>query len=252
MIYIVIIFGLIVGSFLNSLIWRMHAGESFSGRSFCPHCREKIHWYDNVPVLSFLALKGRCRYCKKKISWQYPLLEISTAVLFLLSYLQLQGNLFDLNYLLLARNWLAIAVMIIIFVYDLRWQLVSLLVVVPAIILFIAFNLFLSFLWWEILLAGLILSFFFFAQYIITRKKGIGEGDIWLGALAGVLLVDLNLLFIMVFLTYVIGSIVALTLLSIGQKKWGEKLPLGVFISIATILTMLYGTVISEWYFNLF
>ncbi|MCF7795234.1 prepilin peptidase [Patescibacteria group bacterium] len=252
MIYIVIILGLIIGSFLNSFIWRLYAGESFSGRSFCPQCRAKIHWYDNVPVASFLLLKGRCRYCKKKISWQYPLVEIATALLFVLSYLQLQNNIFDLNYLLLARNWLAIAVMIIVFVYDFRWQIVSLLVVVPTIIMFIVFNIFLSFLWWQILIAGLILSFFFFAQYIITKKKGIGEGDIWLGALAGVLLVKLDSLFIMVFLTYVIGSIVALTLLLFGKKKWGEKLPLGVFISIATILTMLYGTTISEWYFNLF
>jgi len=163
MIYVVIIFGLIIGSFLNSLIWRLYAEESFRGRSFCPYCRKQISWYDNVPVLSFLFLKGRCRYCQKKISWQYPLVEISTALLFVLAYLQLQTNIFDLNYLLLARNWLAIAIMIIVFVYDFRWQIVSLLVVVPAIIMFIAFNIFLSFVWWQILLAGLILSFFFFA-----------------------------------------------------------------------------------------
>jgi prepilin signal peptidase PulO-like enzyme (type II secretory pathway) len=205
-----------------------------------------------VPVASFLLLKGRCRYCEKKISWQYPVVEISTALLFVLSYLQIQNNIFDLDYLLLARNWMAIAVMIIVFVQDFRWQIVSLLVVVPSIIMFIAFNLFLSFFWWQILISGLILSFFFFAQYVITKKKGIGEGDIWLGALAGVLLVKFDLLFIMVFLTYIIGSIVAITLLLFGKKKWGEKLPLGVFISIATILTMLYGNAISQWYFNLF
>lgn len=245
-------FGLIIGSFLNSLIWRLYANESFSGRSFCPHCREKIHWYDNIPVLSFFLLNGRCRHCNEKISWQYPLVEISTALLFVLSYLQLQNNLFDLNYLLLTRNLLAMAVMTIVFVYDFRWQLVSLVVVVPAIIIFIVFNIFLSFMWWQILLSGLILSFFFFAQYIITKKKGIGEGDIWLGALVGVLLIKFNLLFVMVFLTYVIGSIIALILLLFGQKKLGEKLPLGVFISIATILTVLYGSTISQWYFNLF
>jgi len=252
MTYLIIIFGLIVGSFLNSLIWRLYAQESFMGRSFCPHCRKKIHWYDNVPVLSFLLLKGRCRYCKKKISWQYPLVEICTAFFFVLLYLQIQNGIFNTDYLLLARNWLAIAIMIIVFVYDFSWQLVSLTIVIPAIIMFIVFNIFLSFFWWQILLSGLILSFFFFAQYIITRKKGIGEGDIWLGALAGVLLVKFDLLFVMIFLTYVIGSIVALSLVLFGQKKWGEKLPLGVFISIATILTMLYGTTISQWYFNLF
>jgi len=127
-----------------------------------------------------------------------------------------------------------------------------LLVVVPAIIIFIVFNTFLSFVWWQVLLAGLVLSFFFFAQYIITKKKGIGEGDIWLGALAGVLLVKFNLLFIMIFLTYILGSIIALSLILFGQKKWGEKLPLGVFISIATVITILYGSSISQWYFSLF
>lgn len=252
MIFIVIIFGLIIGSFLNSLIWRLYKQESFKGRSFCTYCRKQIAWYDNVPVLSFLILRGRCRYCHNKISWQYPLVEIMTALFFVLSYLQLESNLFNLNYLLLARNWLAIVVMIIVFVYDFRWQLVSLVVVVPAIIIFIAFNIFLSFLWWQILMAGIILGSFFLAQYIITNKKGIGEGDIWLGVLSGVLLVDFNAIFVMVFLTYIIGSIIALSLMLVGKKKWGEKLPLGVFISVATILTLLYGSSISQWYFNLF
>ncbi len=158
-------------------------------------------------------------------------MEISTALLFVLAYLQLQNNIFDLNYLLLARNCLAIAIMIIVFVYDFRWQIVSLLVVAPAIIMFIAFNIFLSFAWWQILLSGLIMGFFFFAQYIITKKRGIGEGDIWLGVLVGVLLVKFELLFVMVLLTYVIGSIIALILLLFGYKKLGEKLPLGVFMS---------------------
>ncbi len=252
MIYLVLIFGLIMGSFLNCLIWRSYSQVSIWGRSFCPRCKNKIHWYDNVPVLSFLLLKGRCRKCNNKISWQYPLVEAITAMLFVLSYLQLDGSILSANYLLLARNFLAIFIMIFIFVYDFRWQLVSLLFVVPAIIIFIVFNIALSFVWWQVILSGILLSFFFLAQYLITKKKGIGEGDIWLGALVGVLLVKFDLIFIMIFLTYVIGALVALILLFTGKKKLGQKLPLGVFISLATIITLLYGSSISNWYFNLF
>src|SRR3989339_1478799 len=89
MVILIFILGLIIGSFLNCLVWRLHVGKTLGGRSQCTRCHKKIFWYDNIPVISFLVLKGRCRHCKKKISWQYPLVELATAILFTLAYLQI-------------------------------------------------------------------------------------------------------------------------------------------------------------------
>ena len=139
--YIIFIFvfviGLTIGSFLNCLIWRLHKKESMMGRSYCPKCHHKLAWYDNIPVFSFLVLGGKCRYCKKKISWQYPVVEFITGVLFVIAFFRIYdlgfGILdFDLFLILnhkleiinLFRDWFIIAVMIVVFIYDLRWYLI--------------------------------------------------------------------------------------------------------------------------------
>ena len=89
MLIIFLVLGLIVGSFLNVVVERLNLAESLLGRSHCPHCRKKIRWYDNVPVLSFMILRARCRDCEGKISWQYPAMEIMTGIIFVLA-----GNYF--------------------------------------------------------------------------------------------------------------------------------------------------------------
>ncbi|PIY78427.1 MAG: prepilin peptidase, partial [Parcubacteria group bacterium CG_4_10_14_0_8_um_filter_35_7] len=86
-IFFIFIFGLCIGSFLNAVIWRLHRKESFfKGRSYCPKCRHSLGARDLIPLLSFLLLKGKCRYCKEKISWQYPVVELATGLLFCLVY----------------------------------------------------------------------------------------------------------------------------------------------------------------------
>ena len=90
---IIIIFGLVIGSFLNAFIYRLNIKKSvFKGQSFCPHCRHQLAPYDLIPVLSFIFLRGSCRYCHKKISWQYPLVELATALSFLAFYCQFGLN----------------------------------------------------------------------------------------------------------------------------------------------------------------
>jgi len=83
----VFLFGLIIGSFLNCLIWRLHKEEKMSGRSYCPKCEKIIAWHDNIPVLSFILLGGKCGHCGKPISWQYPIIELATGVLFVVAFL---------------------------------------------------------------------------------------------------------------------------------------------------------------------
>src|SRR3989338_1260199 len=90
--FFIFIFGLIVGSFLNSVVYRLEQCQSFiKGRSFCPYCKHQLSWLDLVPVFSFLILKGKCRYCQKKISWQYPLVEFFTGILFVLIFSRSEG-----------------------------------------------------------------------------------------------------------------------------------------------------------------
>jgi len=260
------IFGLLIGSFLNCLIWRLYKEESLLGRSYCPHCRHQIAWYDNFPLLSFIFLGGKCRHCKKSISWQYPIIELTTGILFALAFIKNIGGWFafqDLSpldliaqinslkfYLSLIRDYFIISVMLIVLIYDLRWYLISNLVIVPAVIVIFVLNIVLGVSWYYSLLMAILSCGFFLAQYLITKKRGLGEGDIWLGFLLGIIFSQVAIWWLMIIISYFLGSVVGLTLMMIGRKKWGSKLPLGVFLASGTIIVLLYGEIILANYQN--
>jgi len=251
------LFGLVIGSFLNCLIWRLRQGEGMWGRSYCPKCRAKILWYDNIPILSFILLGGRCRHCAKSISWQYPMVELITGIFFLLAWyknIYLIDKCYEscvMSYVDLFRDWFLIAVMIVIFVYDLRWYLILDVVTLPACVVVLILNLILGFNWYNLIISGIIGSSFFLVQFAISKGKWIGGGDIRLGLLMGLALGWPNIL-VAIFLAYFIGSIVGISLILLGKKQWGSQVPLGVFLSIATIITMLWGSEILGWYMGYF
>lgn len=246
----IVILGLVIGSFLNCLIWRLYKNESLLGRSYCPRCRRKISWYDNIPLLSFLFLRGRCRHCRKTISWQYPVVEAITALLFLLLWLK---NLASPDFsLLIVRDWLVAITLIIVFVYDFRWQLVPMLVVWPMTALVFVLNLLLGFSFLELIIYGLIGAAFFLIQYIITKKKGLGEGDIWLGLFLGITFPSGANLFLVIFLSYLIGALTSSLLLITKEKAWKSKIALGPFLALGAIITLIWGSGILNWYTNLF
>jgi len=247
-IYIIII-GLVVGSFLNCLIWRLYKNESLTGRSYCPHCRHKINWYDNLPVLSFLLLGGRCRYCRKTISWQYPVVEIMTAFLFCVSFLMISNsNNFPLE---LAYSWLLIISLIVVFVYDARWQLVPMNIVWPVTVILFILNIFLGRPVIDIVVTGALTAGFFFAQYILTKKRGLGEGDIWLGLLIGVALPSFTEIFLSLLLAYLSGAFVGVIMMVIKGKNGETKIALGPFLSFGAIITLIWGEQIVSWYLRL-
>ena len=274
--FFVFIFGAVIGSFLNCLIWRLHTGEGPGGRSYCPKCRAKIGWYDNIPVLSFILLKGKCRACGKKISWQYPVVELITGFLFVLAFYKnfsatgefaLSGqfsifnfqSLFTFYFLLFTfKDWLFIAVMIVIFIYDLRWYLILDVVTLPAAAILLLLNMAIVFLsgagWGGLrgyLISGIIGGSFFLFQFIISRGRWIGGGDIRLGLLLGLALGWPNVL-IAIFLAYFMGSFVGLGLIISGRKQWSSKIPLGTFLSTAAVVTLFWGNNILNWYLGLF
>jgi len=232
------------------MVWRIYKDESILGRSYCPNCRKKINWYDNIPVLSFILLKARCRGCKKKISWQYPLVELFTSLLFVLSFIAVKDAA-QFSWLLF-RNWLLISSLILIFVYDLRFQLVPMVLIWPLSVVMIIINLFLGFPWQIIGLAGLVGGLFFLVQYLITRGRGLGEGDIWLGILLGLSFASFNLLILSLVLSYFIGAIFSIFLLVGKKKKLKSKVALGPFLAFGAIISLIYGEKIISWYMGMF
>jgi len=130
MLFFVFLFGLVVGSFLNALIYRLENGDSvLRGRSYCPHCKHTLTWYDLIPLASFAILGGRCRYCKQRISLQYPLVELATAILFLVIFKEFSSFfIFQTLYL-----WTVASLLIVLFVYDLRHYILPDKILLPAI-----------------------------------------------------------------------------------------------------------------------
>ncbi len=246
-IILVAILGLVVGSFLNAVIYRLHVKVSFMrGRSYCPSCKHDLSAKDLVPLFSFLFLRGKCRYCSKKISWQYPLVEFFTMVSFLTLYWQFGLSIDFFVYLIYT------CFLVIIFVYDLKYYLILDKVSVSAII--VAF--FLSYFVLEIgfvnlLISALIGGGFFLLQFVISKGKWIGGGDIRLGIVMGLML-GYPLILVALFIAYITGSVIGVALIAGKQKKWKSQVPFGTFLSIASYITFIVGEVIVDYYQDLF
>lgn len=262
LVIIVIILGLIVGSLLNAVIYRLRSGDKLVFcRSKCVHCQHSLGIRDLIPILSFILLKGRCRYCQKPISWQYPLVEFFTAIIFILGYFRFLHPYLSKNSL--SPIWSAemleqmpafliflvfSSFLIIIFVYDLKYYLILDKVTLPALVLaFVANYLLLGFTLGNLFFASVIIAGFFLLQFIISKGKWIGGGDICLGLVMGVMLGWPNAL-VALFLAYLLGALVSIILLVSKQKRWGDQLPFGTFLSLATVITLLYGEAILKWY----
>lgn len=245
-------------------------------RSHCPKCNHKIAWYDNIPVLSYVLLLGKCRHCKKHISWQYPVVELIVGVLFVLAFfveLRINNEELIINqffiftvpaarqdfsfFIFLIRDWLVIAIMTIVFIYDLRWYLILDRVMIPSMIIILGVNFYLGILdgdpWnnlWNLLISGIIGGSFFLIQFIVSNGKWIGGGDIRLGLLMGLIL-GWQALLVALMLAYISGAIVGVGLIAIGKKKMSSQIPFGVFLSTATVISLFWAQSIIDWYWNL-
>ncbi len=245
----IIIFGLIIGSFLNAVIHRLHTGDSILvGRSSCPHCGHQLAPRDLIPLLSFLWLQGRCRFCGKGISWQYPVVEALTAIIFVLLYRQTGPHPE------LAVSMVFASGLIVIGVFDFKHYLILDKVLLPLGAIAIGWNLY-SDLSSSVsaghlvsgLLSGLGLAGFFGAQYLVSRGRWIGLGDVKLGFVLGnTLLWPLSLCMLM--LAYFSGAIVGVGLIGLKKKQMSSQMPFGVFLAISAIITMLYGDGLVSWY----
>jgi prepilin signal peptidase PulO-like enzyme (type II secretory pathway) len=251
------IFGLLVGSFLNAVIHRLHTGQSILEKhSRCPHCHHKLSWADLIPLISFVWLKGHCRYCGKPISWQYPAVELATGFAFVLIFFSAGGgsalggqfSLQAISYQLIFQL-IFVCFLIVIFVYDLKHYLILDTVVLPAVAFALVFDA-LNKMLWPGLLGAAILAGFFALLYLVSRGKWIGAGDVKLGLFLG-LLVPYPQVLVLFFFAYFSGALVGVALLLLKAKKVQDRLPFGTFLTFAAFLAMLWGQDIINWYFRL-
>ena len=258
-------FGACIGSFLNVVILRTHSKKTLGGRSQCPHCEHELQTLDLVPVISYLVLQGRCRYCQHKFSIQYPLVEFLTATLFVLLFLHspLQNaytflNLFELLFFLFVA-----AVLVVVTVYDLRWGLIPNKIILPAsiiafiyqLLVFIA-NIKLGSLDSALLGFGLTLltafcvGLFFLLLIVATKGKGMGGGDLKLSVFIALAL-GFPLTIIALLLAFLTGAVASVILLISGKKGLKSKIPFGPFLALGAVLSMLVGTNLWSLYLQM-
>lgn len=250
---LIFIFGLMIGSFLNCVIWRLYKEESFLiGKSYCPHCHHSLGFWDLFPVLSFVFLKGKCRYCHKNISFQYPLVELATAIIFSLIYLHL--GIISLSFIF----WLIIiSFLIIIFVFDLKYFIIPDEVIYPAIFLSIIWLLYSFFIGTttnhEIILtiiSALGASLFFFLIWFFSKGMAMGFGDVKLALLVGLLLGFPNTI-VGLFLGFLLGAIIGSIMVFLKQKGFSSEVPFAPFIIAGAIISFFFGNSIVNWYLSL-
>jgi len=262
------VFGLAFGSFVNALVWRVHEQSKkkklksvnlsiVNGRSICPHCKHVLGSSDLVPVFSWLYLRGKCRYCKKPVSKQYPLVEITGALVFALSYVFWPQDLAGAGQWVLFITWLAASVgLLALLVYDARWMLLPNRILYPAfyiatagrLIYIIGFEhrkLHALIMWAASILVA---SGIFWILFTVSQGKWIGYGDVRLGLVTGTLLADPAKSFLMIILGSLLGTLFILPALALGKKNLASKLPYGPFLIGATAIVVLFGERILDWY----
>ena len=251
--------GLCFGSFANAAVWRLKTKKDIvHDRSECVHCHHKLSAADLVPVFSWLWLRGKCRYCKKPISPQYPLVEAVVALYFVGSYLVWPVALGNTYHVFEFILWLVYGVALaILFVYDLRWQILPDRLVKPLIALgsiqFVArafneqwtFERFFA----ELLLALLAIAGLYWVLHTVSKGAWVGYGDVKLGVFMGLVLGWENALFAL-FAANLIGVLFILPGLATGKLSRKSKVPFGPFLILAFVLAGLFGDTITRVYFE--
>lgn len=222
------VFGLVFGSFVAALTYRLPKGLSnFKGRSFCDRCKKQIHWYDNIPLLSYLLLNGKCRSCGKRISVRYPLIELTTAIAFVLIGVSIYWLLMFL-------------ILFSIFVVDFEYQIIpDELIATGVILLTLNGRLQLSG-----LLAGFICASILLLIHLVTKGNGMGLGDVKFAILGG-LLVGLKMAIPWLIVSFLTGGLIAVILIICKAKGLKDKIAFGPFLIIG--LLVLLSSKLSLW-----
>jgi leader peptidase (prepilin peptidase) / N-methyltransferase len=238
---IFIICGLAMGSFLGVVAYRLPRKLSIiKPRSFCPHCKREIPFYDNIPVISYIILKGRCRYCKKRIPLNTLLIEVITAMVFVLNYIFFGLSIKTISGIILC------SILVLISFIDIEFQIIPNVIIFPFALVGLAFSIFLNLKsWWMpfVYSAG---AFLFMLIIHLIYPRGMGMGDVKLSFLLGAYLVR-NVVPAL-FLGFLAGAIYGVLLIIIKKRKLRHVISFGPFISIGSIIALFCGDNILKWY----
>ena len=265
-----VIIGLLLGSFLNVCISRIPLCKSvIFPRSICPSCSQQIKFYDNIPVISFVFLGGRCRLCKARISWQYPVVEILTGTIFWITYLTYGAQVRSFILLMFFSS------LIVLIFIDLNERILPNIITLPGILLATACSFWISIddptglfvlkslgiseqLEWRVSFTNSLLGIFLCGGFFwivagiylyLKKSEGMGGGDIKLiGMIGGFLGVKLGFLTIMI--GSILGTLIGLSFIKIMNKDIKYELPFGSFLGGAAIVSALWGQQIISWYSN--
>lgn len=247
-----VLIGLAVGSFLNVVIWRLPRGGSLvSPSSRCPSCDTPIRPWDNVPVLSYVILGGRCRNCKARISMRYPLVESLNAILYLLVY-----NRYGLG-LDLPVYLVFVSALIAITFIDLDFQIIPDAITLPGIPISLAAGVLLlpdpmlrvQDLGWQASLIGAAAGFGMYYVVAVASRGGMGGGDIKMMTMVGALM-GWKAVLMTTFLGSLVGSVYGISIMALKGKGRKTKIPFGPFLALGALLTLLVGQEILWWYVN--
>lgn len=266
------VLGLCLGSLVNAVVWRLHEQDELAqkkgvkdkkarlkklsilrGRSMCPHCGHELAAKDLVPVLSWGWLRGKCRYCRAPIGWQYPLVEIATALLFIGSYALWPVALHGLGLMQLCF-WLVFLVgFMVLAVCDLRWYWLPSKAIYPlvgvALAELVATLIFFDGGWaavWSSVCGVLIASGIFFVLYQISHDW-IGDGDIRLGLVLGILLGGPMRSIILLLVASILGTLASVPALLVGKAGRKTLIPFGPFLLLGAVVVQLFGTSFTDW-----
>jgi leader peptidase (prepilin peptidase)/N-methyltransferase len=283
---ILAVLGLMMGSFAGATVWRLRArqlledkaaGEKVdkkeyealvpltkhtiaNDRSQCLHCGHVLKWYDLVPLVSWMSTGGKCRYCHEKIGWFEPLIEIGTAILFVVSFTLWPHPLADTLAVFHFLLWLVASVMLVIlFAYDLKWYILPNRIVFPLIAVSGLMALLAVLQMHDTAMAILnlclavgILSGLYFLLWVLSKGAWIGFGDVKLGLALALLLGQWQLAFIALFAANLIGCLIVLPGMFSGKISRRTRVPFGPLLILGAITAMLWGQAIVQWYFVTF
>lgn len=255
---IIFVFGLIFGSFINALVWRIKKKKNWvNERSICPNCKKELKPQHLVPVFSWLWQRGKCAYCKKPIPGSYPAVELFTGVVFVISYLSWPSDFSGIEIFAFVL-WLIICVILVaLLVYDLQTKILPDGLVLSLTFVSVVFVLFQAYTSkdWGLLVSSavgaLVLSGIFWGLFQVSGGKWIGGGDVKIAVSLGLLAGSAVSSMLLLFIASLLGSFIGVPLMLAKKAGMKTELPFGPFLIIATFIVFFYGDSLINWYLGL-